>query len=47
MIKLCERCFGAVDGEEAAHLLLARLAGETVARPVRDLGFSVIARASA
>jgi LacI family gluconate utilization system Gnt-I transcriptional repressor len=34
-------------GEEAARLLLARLDGETVTDPVRDLGFRVVARASA
>jgi LacI family gluconate utilization system Gnt-I transcriptional repressor len=34
-------------GEEAASLLLARLDGEVVVNPVRDLGFRVVARASA
>lgn len=34
-------------GEEAALLLLARLAGEPIAQTVRDLGFVVVPRASA
>lgn len=34
-------------GAEAAALLLARLAGQAVERPLRDLGFAVIARESA
>ena len=33
-------------GDEAAHMLLTRLAGETVTTPVRDVGFTVVERAS-
>ncbi len=34
-------------GEEAANMLLARLRGEPIAAAVRDLGFTVVPRASA
>ena len=33
-------------GEEAARMLLARLAGDTVTEPVRDVGFAIVERAS-
>ena len=36
-----------IIGEEAANMLLARLRGEPIAAPVLDLGFTVVARASA
>jgi LacI family transcriptional regulator, gluconate utilization system Gnt-I transcriptional repressor len=34
-------------GQSAAHMLLARLAGQTLEEPVRDLGFELVTRASA
>lgn len=34
-------------GEEAGHMLLARLDGQAVNDPIRDLGFAVVPRASA
>lgn len=41
------RVSGRAIGSYAGELLLARLRGETVERPVRDLGFSIIRRSSA
>ena len=34
-------------GEDAANMLLARLRGDTITAAVRDLGFTVVPRASA
>jgi LacI family gluconate utilization system Gnt-I transcriptional repressor len=40
------RIDGSLIGETAAHFLLERIAGRQVAGPVRDVGFTIIERAT-